>query len=701
MRRTGSILTCVLVGIGGLLALPVMSAGSARADTITPVTQLANFQQIVVDDSAGYIFLSEGVGSYPLLNGTPNTGIVVTNLSGGYVTTLDSGDGVEGIALAPGGGTLYAALSIKSAVGAVAVSTITKPTPTQVIYPLSGTDVPYDVAFQSGKVWVSYEPGVGAAAGNSAIGDINLSAATPASAFEPGSGSWYNAPDLAADPDNSGVLVAANQGLSITGAVILNTTTDPATVIASGALGGTYTSTSCQDEYQIAVVPGGKQFIAACHSLEEFSVSNLTTPVNTIAGTSLTAVAAAVSPNGTIATGNTKAPYVQGDSETADAYVYTASGKLLNTLPVATAYYNEPSGVAIGGLAWSLDNSRLYVVTGTQIIDGITNSTHYSLDVIDEPTLPHPALTLSVPASSLITAAVKLSGKLTLPSGKALPTGTLVTITRTGASKATLTAKTLANGTFAVTDHTVGNALGTYAYTATYAGSATVAPAASTATVKVVKFGPGLSLGFNATTSDYGATTVITARLAKTYTNRTVWIFAQVARHARTLVGHGTVNSHGDFTVRYKASYTSTISAAFSGDAHVAAATASHLVRVKAAATTSIGGYYGTTSSGGITYRLYTTSDTLTTHTTVSPDKRGQCVTLEIWENDNGGAGWYFNSETGCLHLSASSQLSSSFSLSGASQGSGIQYRIRTDYAPTTDNTNLGNDSSWQYFIVY
>jgi hypothetical protein len=247
----------------------------------------------------------------------------------------------------------------------------------------------------------------------------------------------------------------------------------------------------------------------------------------------------------------------------------------------------------------------------------------------------------------------------------------------------------------------LASAMGTATSARADTGPTGTTPAAGATTARVIKFSPGLSLAFNATTSTYGATTVITAHLARTYTNHVVWIYDQVAGHASSLVGHGDVNSRGDFTVRYKAANTSTISAVFTGDADVAAATVSHVIRVGAAVSESIGGYYGSTTSGGITYRLYTTSGTLTTRSTVSPNKRGQCITLELWQNDNGGGGWYFNSDTKCLTLNSSSQLSYPFSLTHASAGTGISYRIRADYAPTTDKTNLGNDSSWQYFIVY
>ena len=59
---------------------------------------------------------------------------------------------------------------------------------------------PYSLAVQSGKVWVGYT--ADSTPGTGAIGDINLSAATPATAFEPataGPSGWYSAPGLAVD----------------------------------------------------------------------------------------------------------------------------------------------------------------------------------------------------------------------------------------------------------------------------------------------------------------------------------------------------------------------------------------------------------------------------------------------------------------------------------------------------------------------
>ena len=149
MRHRSTALACALTVALGLLALP---ASGARADSSVPLTQLTGFHQIVVDSAAGYVFLSEGVNSASLVTGgnsaAAGSAIVVTDLSGNYVTTLDSGKGAEGLALSADGGTLYAALAEDDAVGVIDTSTLTQTAE----YSLgSAVATPYSLALQSGK----------------------------------------------------------------------------------------------------------------------------------------------------------------------------------------------------------------------------------------------------------------------------------------------------------------------------------------------------------------------------------------------------------------------------------------------------------------------------------------------------------------------------------------------------------------------
>jgi hypothetical protein len=217
-----------------------------------------------------------------------------------------------------------------------------------------------------------------------------------------------------------------------------------------------------------------------------------------------------------------------------------------------------------------------------------------------------------------------------------------------------------------------------------------------THTLTVVKLSPGLTLNLGPTTITYGTTTVVTAHLAKVYTNRTVRVYAQLAGHGKQPIGHGSVNSQGNYTVHYRSPYNVTFSATFSGDARVAAGSVSHGVRVRAGVSESLSGYYGTSGS----YRLYTGSETLTDHVTVAPNKKGQCTQIEIDQYYQGA--WTQIGLSQCFGLGTASKLNVLVNLSGLADGSGPRYRVRADYyAGSNEKLNLSNDSGWHYFIVY
>jgi hypothetical protein len=698
MRSKWIVFSSVLIVALGLTAL---LGGSSRADTTTPVTQLTGFHQIVVDSADGYVFLSEGVSSGAWYNGTQDSsGIVVTNLSGTYVATVDAGDGVEGIALSPAGGTLYAALGGTAEVAAIDISTITQPQPTQTYYPLQAGDIPYDLAVQGDKVWVSYDAST--TAGNGEIGDINLAATTPAAAFEPGTApvpqglAWWSAPEIATDPDDNGVLVAIQEGQSLTDAATYNTTTDPATTLASETfLGGSYSApaTSCYGGEDITVVPGGSQFIAACQGLAEdyvYSVGDLTNPVSHYTtGTGPDSIAIAA--QGTVAAG--VSGNFQDTSGPSASYVYQPGGGELNVIGLGTTTRLAPHG-----LAWSADGG-LYAVLADTTTDSTTGTTTttYSLRVIDEPTVTLSALSLSGPSTVSVTKGISLSGKLSLSTGALPPSGSKITITRAdGSSTRTFTAVTTANGSFTLTDATKPP-LGKYTYTASYDGTATIAPSTTTHSVTVAPFGTSLSITTGATTFNYRSTIHVTAHLGTTYTNRTVSIYAQWDGYrGKALLKTGRVNSRGDLTVSYSAPHSTTFSAVFTGDAHYAARTVSHDVGVRASVAESIGGYYTSTHYGSTLYRVYHHTASLQESVAVAPNKSGECVKVEVQIYYQGK--WYADLTTGCGSLNSASKISGLFSLS---QATGYRYRIRADYVRSSkDVSNLSNDSGWLYFVV-
>ncbi len=468
MRHKAKLLVPALAGTLGLLALP--APGAHAATTSTPA-QLTGFHQMVLDDvgdyaANGYVFLSEGTGHIP--NGPVNTtGIVVTDLSGNYVTTLDAGDGVEGLALSADGGTLYAALSSDSAVAAISVSSITPTTttPIQALYSLGAGQVPYGLALQSGELWVSYNPQPGSA-GQAGIGSFDLSQASPSFQVVPGTSGWYNPPDLSADPSDSGILVAAGPGQ------------EPAQVATYSVAGGTLTTLappqallnssggySCGFEASLAVVPGGSQFIVACGQEYYYSTADLA-PLGQYT-TSINAVAAAIAPDSGVVALGTAYQYAP------QIYIYDLGGSTpLNEYSLArpSSGYFASTTLAAGGLALSPDGSELYAVTYALSSGVYGPKSFYALHVYSNPAA---AVTLTGPSTDIAGNSLTLNGTVTLPDGTPPPAGATVTVTRTAAgSKTPVTlspVSTAADGTFTLSDTPTDP--GTYTYAASYGDS--------------------------------------------------------------------------------------------------------------------------------------------------------------------------------------------------------------------------------------
>lgn len=219
-----------------------LGCGVAAAQT-SATLPITSFGHIVADPAYGYLFIS-----------SPNDNeILVTSLTGQEVTTIGGQDGVEGIALSADGSTLYAALGSGDAVTAISATTLEQ----SASYPLPAGDAPFDVAVQSGDVWVSYSV---EATGEGAIGDIDVSASSPAFATQANMGGWSGGPEIAADPEGTGVLVAAETGTSPSSVASYNVSADPATVIAQNLTA----FDNCDNEGDLAVVPGGADFILAC-----------------------------------------------------------------------------------------------------------------------------------------------------------------------------------------------------------------------------------------------------------------------------------------------------------------------------------------------------------------------------------------------------------------------------------------------------
>lgn len=659
--------------VAGTLALFGLSASGAKADSGGTVAQLTGFHRMVVDSSAGYIFLS---GS---------SGITVTDLSGNTITTLDTGNQAVGLALSSGstGDILYAALtatgtstststSINSdSIDAIDVSTIKASSPTEGYYPLGNGDVPYGLAFQGGELWVSYTD----SSGNAGIGSFDPGTKTfsPAVAGSSAATGWTTAPDLAADPQDGGTLVAVQPG-SVAVAATYTTANGTLSPLAAQAPLG-----QCSDETQLAIVPGGAGFVAACgSSVNEYNVSDLVAGQSYAIGSDAPE-GAAIDAGGTVAAGSSSG-----------IYVYGSGGALDNIF-----HPGDSASLAAGGLAWEDAGAA-----GSQLVAVADSGGSYSLQVFSQPTLTRSTLTLTAPATAAIGSQIVFNGSLALGNGAALPSDTTptVAITRTapdGTSASLPPVQPGSNGSFTLTD--TPTVTGAYTYTAKYAGGATIAAATASQAVTVSPLATSLSITTGATTFNYGATINVVAHLGATYTNRTVSIYAQWDGYkSKTLLKTGQVNSSGELAVSYTAPHSTTFSAVFTGDAHYPAKTVGHDVGVRATTTLGMAGYYGNKNVGGTIYRMYHQSGYLYVTVAVTPNKPGECARIEVQENYSGA--WRANELTACAALDGSSRLYGYLTVNNGDLG--YEYRVRADYVPSSsDVSNLSSDSGWQYIM--
>ena len=665
MRRINRVSTAVLAA-GLCLGAILQPAGIARADGSAPLP-ISSFFQMAVDVAHGHIFVSQGSVTHDT--------ILVTNLSGRKVATIPNQHGVMGIALSPDGRTLYAALSSSDAVSAISTTTL-KPIAT---YPLGTGDSPQDVAVQSGDVWVSYNTDT---AGAAAIGDIDLTAAAPAFQAQSGMGSWVSVPELAADPKDSGTLVAVETGMTSGDLATYNTAVSPVAVMAHTGYPG-----NCENPGDVAVVPGGSSFILACGSQQADGVySTADASLKGSYPASLYPDAVALDSSGDVAVGGS-APN-NGGTYAPDVYVYRKGGSTpLNAFGVNIPYNGE---LLSRGLAWSPDGSKLFaVVTATYV-----GPTTYTLETVTKPTLTRSALTISGPKSAFVTRAVTFTGDLSLTTGS-VHAGTPITVRRTEAGSSqtkTITVRSGTGGHYKLTD--APPRPGRYKYTAAYAGTTTIAPATATQTVNVSKLPVALSLSAKPAPAPYDGVIRLTIHLGPTYNSRIVLIYAHdLARRAAVLLRKASIRKGGTISIRYKAAHTTVFSAKFPGDAHYAAKTVTRTVNVRVAISEHLSGYYGTSGK----YYLFHSSDFLNAHAKVKPNKHGQCVMFEVQEYFQGA--WQADDVFSCVKLSKGSTVAEKFGLSSADKN--YPYRIRADFAhKASDRTNANNHSSWLYLKV-
>jgi len=434
----------LLATAGMIVSAGLVLAGSNQpASAAAPVSlPISSYYQMVVDAAHGHIFISQGSSS--------QDGILVTDLSGQVVTTITGQSSVVGIALSPVGSTLYDAVS--GAVNAISTSTLAQ----TASYPMPAGDSPFNVAAQSGKIWVSYDTG---GTFTAAIGYFDPSAASPTLQTPAAMSGWSDAPQIAADPQDTGILVAAGTGSSSTGLASYDTAANPVTTLAGSPTG----SSGCSDEQDLAVSPGGSEFAVACHdsgrSDQAYSTASLS-PLRSLGSPTAPPFNVAISYDaaGDAAAGTTTSV------PSPDLYIYPpGSATAVNTYSLYSL--GGAGGIlAPRGLAWAPD--------GSQVFGMLSRGSGFALAMIANPTVSAPDRTTTVlncsPNPVPIGGTTSCTAIVTdTVAGGTAPTGTVAFTSDTSGGTFSSSSCTLAP------DSTTGQATCVVSYTPAQGGSGT------------------------------------------------------------------------------------------------------------------------------------------------------------------------------------------------------------------------------------
>ncbi|MET8856231.1 hypothetical protein [Streptomyces sp. NPDC004579] len=424
-------LTTAAVGLTG----PVAWADGGT----TAALPLSHYAHMAVDGAHQHLFFSQGTGT---------TGIVVTDLSGAPVTTIDGEQGADGLVLSADGKTLYAALTDGDAIAVIDTATLTE---TGRIG--TGTaSAPVSVALAGGKLWYGYT----ADDGKGTVGSVDPSAADLAPTEQPVMPHWPGAPLLSTGGGVLAVTAAQDVHSSMTHIATYDVSSGTPSLKVDMGLGGATTGPVkvTSDGTRLLVPQSASVYVYSTADLMAAKPYGYYT-----GGVSSSPDSVAIDSDGTIALGATA-------GSGAGAYLYAAD-------QIAENHIAFPAGtVAPDGLAWGADGRTLYAVT--------QDKGSYALDVSGDAKLTDTALTLNSPSPYAIPAQ-RFTVNGTVGGHGFVPAGATLKVTRDGTDLPDVTVG--ADGSFDITDTRQDE--GGYTYEVSYAGDATHRPATTSLKVWV------------------------------------------------------------------------------------------------------------------------------------------------------------------------------------------------------------------------
>ncbi|MGW7264913.1 Ig-like domain repeat protein [Streptomyces sp. NPDC054842] len=617
-----------------------------------PVTALEDATEMVVDGSHGRVFVSD----------RSTDRIAVTDGTGALIGTLTGLPQVRGLTLSPDESTLYAAVYGADKIVAFDTATLTQTAE----YATGDKTIPSQLAYADGRLWFGYGD-----QWDSGLGMVDLTAETPTVTLDMAVGHDFSSPpELYADPDNPGTLLALDAGISSGPIVVYDISSGTPVLRVTADKGGFY--------HDAALTPDGRNVVVAgpgTRALTEYRLSDLaevrTYPVASEPQT------VSVAQDGTVAA------TVLDPEGVGDTYVFPADPSRPASVRNLSREWMPWGGHTTD---WSADGSRLYVITDTYYTP--------QFRVVDEPRKYAATLTVNAPASATRAKTLTVTG--TLKANLALPAGTPLTVTRTDMESPngkSLGTKPLgADGKFSFTD--TPPAGGKVKYTVSYAGDAEHTSASTTDTVDVSRVTPTLTLNNNGKVYSYGQDVKFTAHLGTTYKNRTVEIWANPygADKPDTMAKSGTVDSNGNVSVVVDLKRKTELTAKFAGDARYAPKSAESTVGAKVSISTSVSGSYTTKYTWNHTYSFFRQSkDPVVTATLPPYPNRKQRLQVQYWTGTN----W---TTTYSEFHKLDSAGRSAVQLTGTPP-KGVRFRLRNSYlSGSGDSVNSTTYGSWKYF---
>lgn len=325
---------------------------------------MTSFDQVVADTARGYLFFSDGSPDYNSASGTGS--ILVTSLSGKPVTTITGLTGVKGLALSPDGSTLYAAVAGAHMIVAINTSTLKMTGGYS-----TGSDIPFNLAFEDGILWIGYWNGSPDSGG---VGYIDPAAVSPAFTAQALPSAWWLPPFISGDPSKA-------SAASATGTLVAYSSGAIPTQVNSFRISGIFVTSSVSANLSgvrgpLDVLPGGSQFLVgtAIYNTTDLSAGAggaYGAPYN---GDSSTAIA----PNGSIAFGYSYSEATWGAGIT----TFPAGSMTADPSQGYSGFGQADSSAA--GIAWSADSSELFAVISQT--DSSGDVIGYTLQTLNPPT---------------------------------------------------------------------------------------------------------------------------------------------------------------------------------------------------------------------------------------------------------------------------------------------------------------------------